>query len=53
MASLSVMLLDNLQEAGVVDIAVLLQLLDLIGDIVELRLQLFQAPCVDLPLGRF
>lgn len=50
-AALTVVLLDNLEEARVVDAAVLLQLLDLIRDGVDLGLEVFERLGGDLALG--
>jgi hypothetical protein len=47
---LTIMLLDNLQKARVIDIAELLQLLNLVGDIIEFRLQLLQSAGRDIAL---
>src|SRR5690625_4514981 len=52
-APLAVMLLNNLEEARVVDAAVLFQLLDLVGDVIELLFQLSQARRRDVALGRW
>lgn len=50
-AALAVVLLDNLEEARVVDAAVLLQLLDLIRDGVDLGLEVFERLGGDIALG--
>lgn len=49
-SSLAIVLLNDLEEASVVDVAVLLELTDLIGNLVELRLQSAQAGSRDLSL---
>jgi hypothetical protein len=51
-SSLAIVLLNDLEEASVVDVAVLLELTDLIGNLVQLRLQSAQAGSRDLSLVR-
>jgi hypothetical protein len=51
-ASLAIMLLDNLEKASVVDVAVLFKLADLVGDIVQLGLEGSQAGGRDFALVR-
>lgn len=46
----AIMLLNDLEKPGVIDIAVLLQLLDLVGNLIKLRLQGAQAGGRDLAL---
>src|SRR5688500_10808471 len=51
-SSLALVRLNDLEEASVVDLAVLLELTDLIGDLVEFGLESAQASSRDVAFGR-